>query len=140
MNSHNDAGIRLKLGGGFLKEAEEDFQLGRWRSCVDNAQLAAENSAKAVIALYEPPEKSHEPGEQFLRVSRQYPIAVNIRKKLEKLAGLAGLLGWEVHVLSDYGDASTGRLPWEIYGKKEASMALKTARSVFVLAGELIGS
>jgi len=31
---------RLRLAEGFLKEAEQDFGLERWRSCVDNAQLA----------------------------------------------------------------------------------------------------
>jgi hypothetical protein len=42
------------LAKGFQQEAEQDFQLQRWRSCVDNAQLSVENSGKAIIALIEP--------------------------------------------------------------------------------------
>jgi len=40
---------RLKVGRGFLAEASEDLQLKRWRSAVDNSQLAVENAAKAVL-------------------------------------------------------------------------------------------
>lgn len=36
---------------GFQAEAEQDFTLERWRSCVDNAQLAVENAGKAVLSL-----------------------------------------------------------------------------------------
>jgi hypothetical protein len=35
----------LRLVLGFLEEARQDFKLGRWRSCVDNSQLATENAA-----------------------------------------------------------------------------------------------
>lgn len=44
-----EARYRLRLADGFLKEAGEDISLRRWRSCVDNSQLAAENAAKAVL-------------------------------------------------------------------------------------------
>lgn len=36
---------RIKLAAGFLHEAQEDVGLMRWRSAVDNAQLAVENAA-----------------------------------------------------------------------------------------------
>ena len=42
---------RLKVAQGFLEESRQDVQLLRWRSAVDNAQLAVENSAKAVLSL-----------------------------------------------------------------------------------------
>ena len=42
MNSDDDVKYRLNLAKGFLREAEEDFGLNRWRSCVDNAQLSNE--------------------------------------------------------------------------------------------------
>ena len=48
MNSREDVEYRLNLSRGFLKEAEEDFDLKRWRSCVDSAQLSVENSGKAL--------------------------------------------------------------------------------------------
>jgi HEPN domain-containing protein len=49
------------LAKGFLQEAEQDFQLHRWRSCVDNAQLSVENADKAIIAIFEPVERTHNP-------------------------------------------------------------------------------
>jgi len=54
MNPKQDTEFRLKLAAGFLREAEEDVRLSRWSSCVDNAQMAVENAAKAVIAMRGP--------------------------------------------------------------------------------------
>jgi HEPN domain-containing protein len=51
MTGNRNAEYRLKLAQGFLNEARQDVGLGRWRSAVDNAQLAVENAAKAVLAL-----------------------------------------------------------------------------------------
>jgi len=44
MKPLEDARYRLRLAIGFLEEARQDLSLGRWRSCVDNAQLSVENS------------------------------------------------------------------------------------------------
>ena len=51
MDSEQDVNFRLRLAEGFLQEAEEDLTLSRWRSCVDNAQLAVENAVKAEEAV-----------------------------------------------------------------------------------------
>ncbi len=40
---------RLKIAQGFLAESRQDVHLRRWRSAVDNAQLAVENAAKAAL-------------------------------------------------------------------------------------------
>ena len=52
MNTPDEVRYRLGLAKGFLAEAEQDMTLQRWRSCVDNAQLAAENAGKAALALF----------------------------------------------------------------------------------------
>src|SRR3990172_6367765 len=49
-----EARYRLRLAHGFVEEARQDVGLQRWRSCVDNSQLAVENAAKAVLALLGP--------------------------------------------------------------------------------------
>ena len=54
MPAPEEASYRLRLVLGFLEEARQDFNLERWRSCVDNSQLATENAAKAVLALLGP--------------------------------------------------------------------------------------
>ena len=48
MPAPEEVSYRLRLALGFLEEARQDFNLGRWRSCVDNSQLVTENAAKAV--------------------------------------------------------------------------------------------
>ena len=55
----------LKLAQGFLEESRQDVQLQRWRSAVDNSQLAVENSAKAVLSLAVPVGKTHNPAPQL---------------------------------------------------------------------------
>ena len=42
MDSERDVDFRLRLADGFLGEARDDVGRARWRSCVDNAQPAAE--------------------------------------------------------------------------------------------------
>ena len=51
VTSGQNAKYRFKLAQGFLVEARQDVDLERWRSTVDNAQLAVENAAKAVLTL-----------------------------------------------------------------------------------------
>ena len=75
MNSIEDAKYRLRVAKGFLAEARQDFELGRWRSCVDGAQLACENALKAVIALWSPVPRTHDPArvwaQQAFRLGRE---------------------------------------------------------------------
>jgi HEPN domain-containing protein len=52
---------RLQLAKGFLAEARQDRELQRWRSCVDNSQLAVENAAKVALALLGPVGRTHNP-------------------------------------------------------------------------------
>lgn len=61
MNGSEHARYRLNLARGFLAEGEQDVQLARWRSVVDNAKLAVENAAKAVLALVMPVGRTHNP-------------------------------------------------------------------------------
>ena len=54
-----DAQYRFRIAQGFLEESRQDVGLTRWRSAVDNAQLATENAAKAVLALVGPVGRTH---------------------------------------------------------------------------------
>jgi HEPN domain-containing protein len=56
-----DVEYRLRIAQGFLDESRQDVALNRWRSAVDNAQLAVENAAKAVLALIAPIGRTHNP-------------------------------------------------------------------------------
>jgi HEPN domain. len=43
---------RYRLAINYLRETNNAFDRGDWRGTVANAQLSAENAAKAVIAVY----------------------------------------------------------------------------------------
>ncbi|MGH7361336.1 MAG: HEPN domain-containing protein, partial [Candidatus Methylomirabilales bacterium] len=58
----------MRLARGFLQEAEQVYDLRRWRSCVDNAQMSVENAAKAILAFFGPLAKTHEPSTHFRNV------------------------------------------------------------------------
>jgi HEPN domain-containing protein len=106
---------RLKIAQGFLDESRPDVQLGRWRSAVDNAQLAVENSAKAVLSLAAPVGKAHNPAPQIRETLSKGYFPAEISEKVERLAECAEQLGFDVHIQTDYGD-ETGRLtPWELF-------------------------
>jgi HEPN domain-containing protein len=62
---------RIALAEGFLREAEQDFTLKRWRSCVDNAQLSVENAGKAALALFGIVPKTHDPARQIAAILRE---------------------------------------------------------------------
>ncbi|MCE2393128.1 HEPN domain-containing protein [Candidatus Poribacteria bacterium] len=55
----SDAQYRFRIAQGFLEESRQDVTLTRWRSAVDNAQLATENAAKSVLALVGPVGRTH---------------------------------------------------------------------------------
>lgn len=134
MHYLKDADYRLGLAGGFLKEAQEDFSLKRWRSCVDNSQLSLENSVKSIISLFEPVEKSHNPVLQLKNILNKKVISSELEKLLKKKLANFSKLGFEEHFLTDYGDEIRGKLPWELFKRPHAQKALKIAEEAFGLA------
>jgi len=137
MDSMADAEYRLKLAQGFLAEAEEDLRLSRWRSCVDNAQLAVENAAKAVIARFSPVPRSHDVSALLTEHIEQGRIPPEHRPQVERLRDLSQELGYEEHVRSDYGEEARGITPWELFQEPDATRAIEIARRAVGLAGEL---
>ena len=111
MKAFENAAYRLGLAEGFLGEAEQDLSLERWRSCVDNAQLAVENAGKVVLALFGVASKTHDPAQPVavLLRDRGLPSAIDdlIRQMLPDLLAL----GTAEHFLTDYGDEATYTLP-----------------------------
>lgn len=127
MKSSRDAEFRLKLGEGFLREAEQDLDLLRWRSCVDNAQMSVENSAKAVIAMRGPVPKVHQVKPALARLLAD-PVLEGVAKEVKGLIDISQQLGFEAHVRSDYGDESEYRTPWELFDRGSSEEAVVLAR------------
>jgi len=125
---------RLKVAQGFLEESRQDVQLRRWRSAVDNAQLAVENSAKAVLSLVAPIGKTHNPALQLRENLSKGHFPADIAEKVERLAECAEQLGFDVHIQTDYGD-ETGRLtPWDLFDENDACQAQSLAQESVYLA------
>lgn len=139
MHVTQEARYRLRLAEGFLNEARQDLTMQRWRACVDNSQLAAENAAKAVLALVGPVGATHEPSELLRRALLEQRFPVHAQAHIQRIAACAGQLGWHVHIETDYGDERNWKTPWELFGEPEARRALDAEETVR-LTKELITS
>ena len=128
MNALDLVSYRTRLAEGFIKEAEQDFVLERWRSCVDNAQLATENAGKTLLALFGIVPKTHDPAQQIAQILRTRDLPSDLRSALERLLPDLLALGSAEHFLTDYGDEVRYKLPWEIFDKGAAADALDAAR------------
>jgi len=134
----DEARYRLRLATGFLEEARQDVGLERWRSCVDNSQLAAENAAKGVLALVAPVGATHDPAVLLRRVLSSGAYPASLEPRVIRIAECAAKLGWSVHVETDYGDYGAMQTPWELFVEADARDALDLAEEAVRLAGELV--
>lgn len=132
------ASYRLRLAEGFLAEARQDADLGRWRSAVDSAQLAVENAGKAVLAAFGRVGRTHNPATQIRGLIEEKQPGTPSSEDLERIAELAELLGPDIHIQTDYGDEAGGRTPWELFSEDDARRALDIATEAVNLAGEII--
>ena len=136
MQSTDSPHYRLNLAQGFLTEAREDLQLARWRSCVDNCQLAVENAAKVALALLGPVGRTHDPAKFIRKSLASYSDA--IRPQAERMAECAEILGPEIHARSDYGDDDSMKTPWQLFNQTDAQSALAIAEEAVRIANEII--
>ena len=131
---------RLELAEGFLNEARQDTELRRFRSCVDNAQLSIENSVKAVLAVFGPVDKTHDPWLELRDLlKKESVIPSSLREAANELAKLAAKFGSKEHFLTDYGDESQFLSPWKLFDEEDAQEARETAERCFVLSKEITG-
>jgi len=137
VNASKDVAYRIALAGGFLSEAEQDFTLERWRSCVDNAQLAVENAGKAALALFGIAPKTHDPARQIAAILREQELPANVSELLHAMLPDLLVLGAEAHFLTDYGDEASYTLPWDLFTQQTASDALQSGRRLVQMAHTL---
>lgn len=137
MNASREIGYRLALAEGFLKEAEQDVPLERWRSCVDNAQLAVENAGKVALALFGIVPKTHDPARQIATILREQELPAPIGDLLRGMLPDLLALGAEAHFLTDYGNEANYTLPWELFTQETAEDALQSARRLVQTARAL---
>ncbi len=138
MNAPDLARYRIRLAEGFLAEAEQDFELRRWRSCVDNAQLSTENAGKCVLAVFGVVPRTHDPAQQIAQILRTKDLPPDLESTLEKMLPDLLALGSAEHFLTDYGDEVRYRSPWEIFDRQAAADALGAARRSVASAREIL--
>ena len=129
---------RLRIAQGFLEESRQDLGLSRWRSAVDNAQLAVENAAKAVLALIAPVGRTHNPAPLLRQALDEGRFDSAHQAALRRLAECAELLGFDIHVQTDYGDEFQGLTPWELFDAQEAGEAVDIAEEAVGLAQAVV--
>jgi len=134
MIGRRDAEYRLRVAQGFLNEARQDVGLERWRSAVDNAQLAVENAAKAALALLGPVGRTHNPAIPLRQALGDGLFATSLHQQIQRLVELAELMGPDIHTQTDYGDEMGGRTPWELFSQADARQALAMAEESVSLA------
>ncbi len=139
MRGIHSAFYRLQIAEGFLKEARQDLGLNRWRSVMDNAQLAVENAAKAVLALIGPVGRTHNPAPLLRQALQDDRLAAAAPEKVHRLAELAESLGFDIHMQTDYGDETAGLTPWELFDEEDARAAFAMAEEAVELARAIIG-
>ena len=140
MSTSKDVAYRIALAEGFLAEAEQDFTLERWRSCVDNAQLVVENSGKAALALFGIAPKTHDPAHQIASVLREQTLPPNVSELLHAMLPDLLVLGAKTHFLTDYGDEASYTLPWDLFTQTTAEDAMRAARQLVKMAHSLQGT
>ncbi len=137
MPVNEEAQYRLRLAEGFLEEARQDLDFRRWRSCVDGSQLAAENSEKAVLALVGPVGKSHEPAAVLRQALEEKRYSRFDAETVRRIAELSEQLGRDIHVETDYGEESSWKTPWELFGETDARKAFGLAEEAVQLTRQL---
>ncbi len=137
MRMTEEARYRLRLAEGFLEEARQDFELQRWRSFVDNSQLAVENAAKAVLASLGPVGRTHHPAPLLRQALAEHRFPEPLQALVERIAECAELLGPDIHASTDYGDEVGWRTPWELFDAADAQQALRLAEEAAALARQV---
>ena len=137
MNGPEHAAYRMRLAEGFLAEANQDTAIKRWRSATDNSQLAVENAAKAVLALCGVFGRTHQPAPHLRQAILNGNSGAIDSVQIERMAQLTELLGFDIHVQTDYGDETGKRTPWGIFGQPDAEEAVAIAEEAVQL-GQLI--
>jgi len=136
-NPLSEIRYRYKLAVEHLERAERLFSLGDWAGAVSASQLAVENFAKAVIAVFEVPTWSHDPSNQLNSLTAK--MSSDVADDVIGLAGLARELAPE-HSRSSYGEPSAGLVPSDIYVEDHASDALRKGRKARKVAERVLSS
>jgi HEPN domain-containing protein len=102
--------------------------------------LSIENSVKAVLAVFGPVGKTHDPWLDLQELLKEESaIPSGLREAASELAELGARFGTKEHFLTDYGDESQFLSPWKLFGEEDAKEAKETAERCFLLSKDITG-
>lgn len=143
MRSEEEARYRLSLARGRLRRAAEALRRGDYLACISEAQLCAENAAKAVIAVFRVPSWSHDPSSELREVLTRNGrniagrLGPELVGELEEVASAAEDLAPE-HGRATYGNSERRIPPWEIFTEGDAAAALDRVRRACKVAERFV--
>ncbi len=132
---NNEVGYRRRLAEGFLRDAQNSYMNRDWRNTVLNSQLAVENAAKAIIAIFRVPSWTHDPSPELEDILDRIPR--DLRDQARRLAEISHILAPE-HSRATYGDIIRGIPPWDLYSEGDAIRVLNLAREAINIMRNLL--
>ncbi|NTV98454.1 MAG: HEPN domain-containing protein [Chlorobiaceae bacterium] len=138
MGIQNDVAYRLELARGFLNEAEQSFATRHWRACVSVSILVVENTGLAVLMLFGVSPLTHKPGKHLSQLVTEGTVSEEVALLVRDF--LPELEKHDSHekMLAKYGDEAEYRLPWDIFGEEEASVAIEAARKCMRVSSQIV--
>ena len=92
------------------------------------------NAGKAIIALFEPVQKNHNPAIQLRDLIKRNLVNEALLQDLQAALCAFDEFGFVEHFMTDYGDEENYRDPWSLFGEKDALKSLTTPRNCLALA------
>lgn len=81
--------------------------------------------------------KSHGPAAVLRQALEEKHYRGSSAGTVRRIAELAEQLGRDIHVETDYGEESTWRTPWELFGETDAQKAFPLAEEAVQLTQQL---
>jgi HEPN domain-containing protein len=135
LNPLTESKYRRRLALEHLERAERLLSLKDWVGTVSSSQLAIENFAKSLIALFEVPTWSHDPSNQLNNLIAKMPneVAGDIKHLVSLVLKMA-----PEHGRSSYGEPAAGLVPTDIYREEHAKDALRDAKRAQAITEKLL--
>src|SRR3989304_5852503 len=136
-NPAREVEYRVQLAREYLEDAENRFGSNDHKGCVQYSQLAAENSAKAVIATRRTPTWGHDPSAELFQIASQ--LGSELAGKATKLAELSSQLAPE-HGRTTYGEPDQFKTPRMLYDLNSANRAIANAREAIEIMNQILAA
>ncbi|MGD8238665.1 MAG: HEPN domain-containing protein [Armatimonadota bacterium] len=140
MTCEREARHRLDIACRLMGEAEQDAELGRWRSSAANGQQALEHASKAVLACYGPVPRTHYVHVNLQNIVRTSTAGPDNAERIQRLSAIATGYGREQHMRVTYGDEDELVSPYDLIDEAEGRQSAADAREACELAHRIVDS